>query len=423
MILYNLFRLFLWVMYICFFRRVYYINPEHIPANEPLIFISNHSNGFMDPILIAAMQRRPVYFWARATEFPNNLKGWLMYKLHGLPIYRVEEGTENMYKNEVTFKKTRELLYTGWDSAFIAPEGNCVLQKKLLPFKKGCARLAFKMMEEKNWGIDVKVLPAGVNYTYHDKFRSEVYTQLGKPLSVQDYKEKYLEDKEAAITTLTQDMRVALRAQMVYIEEGNEILTEKLLVLVRNNFTRNIFPMYSANPEVCHAEQAIANHVNALNTAEKNALEKQVDAYQTALDEEGVKDYAVAGKNKRSLFWLLIGFPFWLLGTLFGRIPHIVARDLRNKFVPFAEFSTSFAFTAAFFVWIVWGILAIGIGAFIVGWWALLLPFVMVFFQTYAYHYKDYYQEWKALADYKKVENKTKLEQKRASITCLQIQK
>lgn len=419
MILYNLFRVFLWLMYICFFRRVYYLNPEHIPQKEPLIFISNHSNGMMDPILIAAMQRRPVYFWARAAEFPDNLKGWFMYKVHGLPIYRAEEGTENMHKNKATFKKTRELLYMGWNSVFVAPEGNCVVQKKLLPFKKGCARLAFKMMEEKDWSIDVKILPAGVNYTYHDKFRSEVYTQLGKPLSVQAYKTIYQKDKEAAVTKLTKDMRVALRAQMVYIEEGNEVLTEKLLVLVRNNFTRNIFPMYSSNPDVCQAEQAIANHVTKLDESSKIALENEVDAYQAILDSKKVKDYAVANKNKRSIFWVLIGFPFWLLGTLSGGIPHIVARDLRNKFVPFKEFSTSFAFTAAFFVWIFWGLLAIGIGAFLIGWWALLLPFIMAFLQTYAYHYEDYYKEWKALTDYKKVKDKGVLEQKRAAIDCL----
>jgi len=419
MILYNLFRVFLWLMYICFFRRIYYLNAENIPQNEPLIFISNHSNGMLDPILIAAMQRRPVYFWARASEFPKNIKGWLMYKLHGLPIYRVDEGTENMHKNEITFKTTRELIYGGWNSAFVAPEGYCVVQKKLLPFKKGCARLAFKMMEEKDWSIDVKILPAGVNYTYHDKFRSEVYTKLGKPLSVQRYKELYQEDKEGAVTQLTEDMRVALRAQMVYIEEGNEVLTEKLLVLTRNNFTRNIFPIYSGNPEICEAEQAVANHVTGLNEAEKIALEADVDAYQALLDSKGLQDYAVADKNKRSIFWVLIGFPFWLFGTISGRIPHLLARNLRNKFVPFIEFSTSFAFTAAFIVWIVWGLLAIAITAFFIGWWSLFVPLLMVFLQTYAYHYEDYYKEWKALTKYKKTKNKEIFEQKRAAINGL----
>jgi hypothetical protein len=242
---------------------------------------------------------------------------------------------------------------------------------------------------------------------------------LGNPLSVQDYKTIYQEDKEAAITKLTEDMRVALRAQMVYVEEGNEVLTEKLLVLGRNNFTRNIFPMYSGNPAVCQAEQAIANHVTELDEAGKTALEVDVDAYQALLDSKGVKDYGVANKNKRSIFWVLIGFPFWLLGTIFGRIPHIVARNLRNKFVPFIEFSTSFAFTAALIMWILWGLLAIGISAFFIGWWSLLLPFVLVFLQTYAYHYEDYYKEWKALFDYKKMKNKGVLEQKRAAIDCL----
>lgn len=376
----------------------------------------------MDPILIAAMQRRPVYFWARASEFPDNFKGWLMYQLHGLPIYRVEEGTENMHKNEVTFKKTRALIAGGWNSVFIAPEGNCVLQKKLLPFKKGCARLAFKMMEESNWKVDVKILPAGVNYTYHDLFRSEVYTNLGKPLSVLSYKNAYEQNKETAIAKLTQDMRVALRAQMIYIEEGNEALTEKLLVLVRNNFKRGIFPLYRADAGLCEAEQRVANHITELDEIEKETLEEQVDAYLQQLKNEKASDYAVANKNRRSIFGLIIGLPFWGIGTLVGRIPHVLARNLRNKFVPFPEFSTSFAFTAAFIIWILWGLLSIMIGAFFIGWWTLLLPFVMVFFQTYAYHYEDYYKEWKMLTQYKSVKNKQALEIARSKIACIQQQ-
>ena len=419
--LYNLFRVCLWLMYVCFFRRVYYLNAKRIPGKDPVIFISNHSNGFMDPILIAAMQPRPVYFWARASEFPDNFKGRLLYRLHGLPIHRVQDGKENMYKNEETFNKTRKLLHAGWNTAFIAPEGRCKVQKKLLPFKTGCARLAFKMMEENSWGTDVKIMPSGVNYTYHDKFRSEVYISLGLPLSVFSYRELYENDNEAAVQKLTKDMRVALRNQMIYVEEEDEDLVEKLLVLVRSNLKRGALPLYSSNRSVFEEEQKVANYVNDLGDDAKRNLEVQVNNYLSCLEEQKVADFAVANNNKRNLFWLVIGAPLWLTGNLMGQIPHKVARKLRNKFVPFKEFSASFAFTAALVVWLMWGIVWIVIASFFIGWWALSVPYVMAFLQTYAYHFKDYLNEWISLFQYRKVNNKAELSRLRSEIECLNL--
>ena len=96
--LYNTFRFLLWVMYVCFFRRVYLLNFKAIPKKTPIIIASNHSNGFMDPILIAAMQWRPVWFWTGASELGRGIKYKMMTALHGIPIYRKSEG--NMHKNK-----------------------------------------------------------------------------------------------------------------------------------------------------------------------------------------------------------------------------------------------------------------------------------------------------------------------------------
>ncbi len=414
--LYRIFRYFLWILYAAFYRRVYYINAKAIPKKKPLMFTSNHSNGLMDPIFIASFQWRPVWFWTMATELGDNIKGRMMRRLHGLPIYRKQEGKENMYKNEETFKISRELMYKG-DTVYLAPEGRCVCHKRLLPFKTGCARLAFKMMEEKNWEIDVKIMPVGVNYTYHELFRSEVYVKFGELVSVQDYKQLYLEDNFKAATQLTEDLSKAIRAEMIYIEkEEDEALVEHLLIMGRNSFSRGIFPLYSTKDIVFRLEQNIANYVNELDESQKGQLKKQVADYQVSLAASKVDDYAVAGKNKRSFFWVLFGLPIWGLGTVSGKIPHIVARNLRNKFVPFVEFATSFAITASFLVWILWSILVVAVGAFFLGWLALLLPIIMVFSQIYAYHYEDYYKEWKKIVAYKGTKNKIVLEQKNKAI-------
>lgn len=414
--LYNIFRVFLWLMYICFFRRVYYLNFNRIPKKEPLIFISNHSNGFMDPILIAAMQPRPVYFWARAGEFPNNFKGWLLLKLHGMPIYRQQEGKDQMHKNEITFKKTRDLLHKGWNSVFIAPEGRCKIQKRLHPFKTGCARLAFQVLEENNWQVDVKIQPSGVNYTQHDLFRSDVYINLGHPISVLSYKALYMQDKTKAIQQLTADMFAALRAQMVYIEEEDADMTEMALKLIRSNNKRGLLPWYSTNEAACVAEQRIAEKVGTLDATRKEGLSSALNAYERLLDEANLSDFAVAQHNKRYAALLMLLFPVWLLGTLAGTIPHRLARALRNKFVPFREFAVSFAFTAAFVVWMLWSILWIIPLFFVMNYWAFLVPVFMAILQMMAYHYTDYWKEWCQIRRFKAFADKGAVEQQRKAI-------
>ena len=98
-----------------------------------------------------------------------------------------------------------------------------------------------------------------------------------------------------------------------------------------------------------------------------------------------------------------------------------VLLGVRNKFVPFKEFSASFAFTAALVVWLMWGIVWIVIASFFIGWWALSVPYVMAFLQTYAYHFKDYLNEWISLFQYRKVNNKAELSRLRSEIECLNL--
>lgn len=400
--LYDSFRLWFWILNMAFYRRVYYLGGTYIPPKgTATIYAANHTNGFMDPVLISDYQRRPVYFWVAASEIPNNIQGKIMHWLHSIPIYRAKEG--NMHRNKETFRRTKEHLSTGWDAMFIAPEGRCVVQKQLLPLKKGCVRLSFELLQEKDWALPVAIIPTGLNYTYHTQFRSEVHIKFGTPILINNYKDAYLEHPEATIAQVTDDLREAMIQQMIYVEPEDVKLTEDLLPLLRNTFGRGAWPILSWEERYFRGEQQLAQQVGALSPTEKTAIEEAVTAYQRALDAQGASDFAVAGTNRRSLAWVLLGAPIGILGTIVGRIPHELSRRLRDKIVPFPEFSVSFGMTAAFFVWIFWSILIMSISIFFIGVWSLLLPPLMVATQIYAYHYIDYYREWKTLRQYQKL--------------------
>lgn len=416
---YRLFQFFFWILNAAFYRRVYYLGKANIPPRgTATILASNHSNGFMDPVLMSDYQPRPVYFWVAASEIPGNIVGTAMRVLHSIPIYRAKEG--NMERNKETFRITKQHLHTGWHAMFIAPEGRCVVQKRLLPLKKGCVRLAFELLEENNWAQPVAIVPTGLNYTYHTRFRSDVYIVFGTPILVNDYQAAYLADKEAAIGTVTADLREGMIDQMVYIEPEDEALTERLLPLLRNGFQRQALPILSKDEQYFRAEQALAQRVGRSTAEEKAASQAALDQYEQALAALGVTDEGVVGP-KRSVAWVALGAPLWVLGTVAGRLPHEVARRLRNKLVPFPEFSTSFAMTMGLAMWLVWGILLTSVGAVWLGWWALLLPAVLVGLQVYAYHYQDYFREWRAQGRFHRLDvaNQQKLQTKRQQIQLL----
>ena len=59
------YRIGLWV----FFKRLEVRNRNLIPAEGPLLVVSNHPNTFMDPVVIAAQLRQPAFFIAKSTVF------------------------------------------------------------------------------------------------------------------------------------------------------------------------------------------------------------------------------------------------------------------------------------------------------------------------------------------------------------------
>jgi hypothetical protein len=59
-------------------------------------------------------------------------------------------------------------------------EGKCINEWHLRPFRKGTARLAISSWQE---GIDVRVLPVGINYSSFRKFGKNIFLNFGAIIS------------------------------------------------------------------------------------------------------------------------------------------------------------------------------------------------------------------------------------------------
>ena len=59
-----------------------------VPPSGPLLLVANHPNSLLDPMLVAAVARRPVRFLAKAPLFTDAKVGWLIRAAGSIPVYR-----------------------------------------------------------------------------------------------------------------------------------------------------------------------------------------------------------------------------------------------------------------------------------------------------------------------------------------------
>jgi glycerol-3-phosphate dehydrogenase (NAD(P)+) len=121
------------------FFRLYFrlegIGREHLPSDGPLLLASNH-RSFLDPFVIGAIARRPVYYVAKRELFQNR---WQARFLNALGAFPIDRGTGD----QDALATAREILARG-DCVVIFPEGTRVRPGPLGQAHSGIGRLALE---------------------------------------------------------------------------------------------------------------------------------------------------------------------------------------------------------------------------------------------------------------------------------------
>ena len=71
-----------------FFNQISLQNKETVPTTDPVIFVANHPNFFMDPLIIGSLSPRKLHFFAKSTLFNTPIKNWILSRLPFVPVYR-----------------------------------------------------------------------------------------------------------------------------------------------------------------------------------------------------------------------------------------------------------------------------------------------------------------------------------------------
>lgn len=408
--IYQLLRFPLVVLFFFFYKRIYITGRPELPSKAPTIVATNHSTAFIEQILIAGLQTRSIFFWARGSVFEEK---WSLPKVfrqaHLIPIWRPQEGLKKMQQNQQIFKDSKEILLEG-NLFFIAPEGNSVPEKRLRTFKTGTARLALLSAAESNFEEAVFISPTGVNYTYHCDFRSEVIINFGPTIDVRKYKNLYHENPSAAARQLTEDLKKAIAKEVVVINaKEDEPLVEQLHILMRNEKQHYKDSIYSTNPHRLRLEQEVANVCNQITNIEKEALKKQADPYFKKIQKNNLTDQAIEQEGQFSLgktCSALLLAPLALVGWIGSFVPVRSARYLRNKNVEDPQFWAAMAIVFSLLTWVLYSIPLIALGSYFLGWKAFLLPILLVALQYIAYFHQEQLQEVLNNYEYRQLQKK-----------------
>lgn len=152
-----------------------------LPADAPVIYVSNHRATLTDALVILYASPRTVGFGARADIFRKPRTAAILRWLKILPVARMRDGRDAVASNVAVFAEATECISNG--VAFcLFPEGTHYPDAEVHPFKKGAARLAVESAQ----AIDktVYIVPIGLQYSDIYRFMSDISVNFGAPMAV-----------------------------------------------------------------------------------------------------------------------------------------------------------------------------------------------------------------------------------------------
>ncbi len=309
-----------------FYRRIELHFLENLPEKCGVIYVLNHPNALIDPLLVFVALPRQISFLAKSTIFKMPVLGFLVKSVGALPVYRQQDGGADAAKNNRTFELSREVLKKNGAIALF-PEGLSHTKPQLMPMKTGAARIALGASSSgKNpSSLDLKIVPVGLFYTDKMAFRSEALLYFGKAFDV----------PPVDLDENGQPLKDAVRELTAKIDEAIRQVTfnaQSEVELKNAHVAEHIFTSVTEHEENLAERLAfLRTFVKEIPAGTNLKLDKQITEYSEKLNKLGLESEFLELANyskwfilKRSIVrsWYLVALaPF----SIFGIILHLPA--------------------------------------------------------------------------------------------------
>lgn len=198
---------------------------QNVPKNRPVLFLPNHQNALLDPLLIAVDCNRKPYFLTRSDVFKSTVLNRLFDLVRMIPIYRIRDGRDSLKHNDAVFERCAKLLGQN-ESLLMFPEANHNLQRRVRPLSKGFTRILFRALELQP-DLDIQLIPVGFNYSYGEDFPDKVSICFGETIVLQDLIDD--EDDRTSVENIKGSVSEVLQKLTTHIPEENYAQTIKKL--------------------------------------------------------------------------------------------------------------------------------------------------------------------------------------------------
>jgi glycerol-3-phosphate O-acyltransferase/dihydroxyacetone phosphate acyltransferase len=314
---------------------------ERIPASKPLVFVLNHPNGLLDPMVLRVAIGRPARFLAKSTLYGNPLSRLVMNAFGSIPVYRAHEAgarATDASRNDASFASCRAELAAGGALALF-PEGVSHSDPQLRPLKTGAARIALSAEAEHDGRLGVTLVPVGLYYERKARFRSSVLLVVGEPIAVAPLLPDYRRDEHAAVAALTE--RIGARLDEVVLQAE----TRELLEGIARVAYWTDEPAAAASPDDPAARhrralelRAAYGRLRARDPARVETIAADARAYARALRRLGVRDpwglevgAPTLGAVAAAMAKLVVAAPLAAAGAILGWIPYRLAGEVATR--------------------------------------------------------------------------------------------
>jgi len=188
------------------------------PKMGPALFVANHPNSLVDPVLVTAAADRPLQFLAKAPLFEERLVGPLVRATGSIPVYRRQDDPDLVDRNSSVFEAVHAALADG-AAVGIFPEGLSHSEPSIARLRTGAARIALGAAERAD--TIVSIVPVGIVLRQKDRFRSKALVLVGPPVDWDDLHGRPEEDV-GAVRELTDRIEQALRDVTVNLERAED---------------------------------------------------------------------------------------------------------------------------------------------------------------------------------------------------------